>query len=106
MRWAGETVALHRVPVDESLEVWDASHWSATQAAALKRTRGRHLSVMVPESPPVSSPTRLEVAGDVCVAPVDLAVYAPVPVHRGPRGAVEKGSQGDTAARFERRDGQ
>ena len=106
VRWAGETVARHRVPGDESLEVWDASHWSAAQAAALSRTRGRHLSIVVSESPPVSPPTRLDVAGDVCVAPVDLAVYAPVSVHRGPRGAVDNGSQGDTADHFELGDGQ
>jgi len=106
VRWAGETVARHRVPSDESLEVWDASHWSATQAAALSRTRGRHLSIVVPDSPPISPPTRLDVAGDVCVAPVDLTLYAPVSVHLGPRRAVDNGSHGDTADRSELGDGQ
>ena len=106
VRWAGETVAVHRVPGDGALEVWDASHWSAAQAAALRRTRGRHLSVVVPDSPPQAAPARLEVAGDVCVAPVDLARYAPVSPHCGPRGAVDNGSHDDTADRSELGDGQ
>ena len=105
VRWAGETVALHHVPGDETLEVWDASHWSATQAAALRRTQGRHLSIVVPDSPPLSAPVRLDVVGDVCVAPVDLAVYAPVAPHRGPRGAVDNVSHDDTADRSELGDG-
>ena len=85
--------------------VWDASHWSATQAAALRRTQGRHLSIVVPDSPPLSAPVRLDVVGDVCVAPVDLAVYAPVAPHRGPRGAVDNVSHDDTADRSELGDG-
>jgi transposase len=106
VRWAGETVAMHRVPGDGALEVWDASHWSAAQAAALGRTRGRHLSVVVPDSPPLSAPVRLDVTGDVCVAPVDLAVYGEISPRPGPRGVVDNGSHDDTADRSELGDGQ
>ena len=34
-------------PATTGPEVWDAGHWSAAQAAALGRTRGRHLSVVL-----------------------------------------------------------
>jgi hypothetical protein len=75
--WAGQSVARHRTPGAGTAEVWDAGHWSATQAAALGRTRGRHLSLVVPDDPVVTAPKRLEVEGDVDVAAVDLRRYDP-----------------------------
>jgi hypothetical protein len=77
VRFAGEVVARHRVPVEGTAEVWDASHWSAAQAAALGRGRGRHLQLVSNEAPSEPVAERLEVGGDVEVAPVDLGRYDP-----------------------------
>jgi transposase len=75
--WAGQSVVRHRIAADGTAEVWDASHWSAAQAAALGRTRGRHLSLVVPDAAVVATPTRLDVEGDVAVAAIDLGRYDP-----------------------------
>lgn len=77
VRWAGVSVARHRIPADATTEVWDASHWSAAQAAALGRSRGRHLQLVEAAAPVLSTPTRLDVEGDVDVAAVDLRRYDP-----------------------------
>jgi len=75
--WAGQSLVRHRIAADGTAEVWDASHWSAAQAAALGRTRGRHLSLVVPDAAVVATPTRLDVEGDVEVAAIDLGRYDP-----------------------------
>lgn len=73
VRFGAETLARHRVPADGTTEVWDAGHYSAAQEAALGRHR--HLALVLPDEPVVAAPVRLEVEGDVEVAPVDLARY-------------------------------
>jgi transposase len=75
VRFGGETVARHRIPDDGAAEVWDASHWSAAQGAALARHRGRRLALVLPDEAPPAPTLRLDVEGDVEVAPVDLARY-------------------------------
>jgi transposase len=75
--FAGEMVARHRIPDEGSTEVWDASHWSAAQAAALGRGRGRHLQLVSEDVPMEPVAERFEVGGDVEVAPVDLGRYDP-----------------------------
>jgi transposase len=74
IRWAGETVARHRVPTGEITEVWDAMHWHEAQTAALGRS-GRHLHLVLPDSPTPPQPALLDIAGDVAVAPVDLSTF-------------------------------
>jgi transposase len=75
IRWAGEVVATHAISDTEGMEVWDALHFQEAQTAALSRSRGRHLSVVLPEEarPPV--PLRLDIEGDVDVEVPDLARY-------------------------------
>ena len=75
IRWAGEVVGTHSVASPRTAEVWDAGHWQAAQQAALGRSRGRHLSVVVPEEQPPKVPGRLDIAGDVDVAVPDLSRY-------------------------------
>lgn len=73
IRWAGELVATHLVS-GASPEVWDPAHRQAATQAALGRHR-RHLAV-VPAAAQVPV-ARLEVVGDVDVAPLDLGRYDP-----------------------------
>ena len=76
IRWAGEHVATHAICDTEGMEVWDALHFQEAQSAALSRSRGRHLSIVVPDDPPAATlPLRLDIAGDVDVDVPDLARY-------------------------------
>jgi transposase len=77
VRWAGEVVARHQIPQDGTEEVWDATHWSSAQAAALGRTKGRHLALVLSDEPKVTKAPRLALPGDVDVALVDLGRYDP-----------------------------
>ncbi len=76
VRWAGEVVARHTL-ADPAVtgEVWDAGHFQAAQQAALGRSRGRHLALIVPDEAPPAPPVRLDVEGDVDVEVPDLARY-------------------------------
>jgi transposase len=73
IRWAGEVVGRHTVA--DGGEVWDDDHFQEAQLAALGRSRGRHLSMVIPDVAPPSSPVRLEMDGDVDVEVPDLARY-------------------------------
>jgi transposase len=75
IRWAGEHVATHAISDIEGMEVWDALHFQEAQSAALSRSRGRHLSIVVPDDLPTTLPLRLDIAGDVEVDVPDLARY-------------------------------
>ena len=75
IRWAGEVVGTHTVADPTTGEVWDAGHWQAAQQAALSRSRGRHLSVVLPDQPRPEVPLRLDIEGDVDVEVPDLARY-------------------------------
>jgi hypothetical protein len=75
IRWAAEVVGRHCVPAAGVLEVWDADHFSATQAAALSGQRGKHLALVVPEVPKPAPPIRLDIEGDVNVEVPDLSRY-------------------------------
>ena len=75
IRWAGEVVGTHTVGDRTTGEVWESSHWEAAQQAALGRSRGRHLSVVLPDEKPVQVPLRLDVEGDVDVEVPDLSRY-------------------------------
>jgi transposase len=76
IRWAGEHVATHAISDIEGMEVWDALHFQEAQSAALSRSRGRHLSIVVPDDPGAAPlPLRLDIAGDVDVDVPDLARY-------------------------------
>jgi hypothetical protein len=75
IRWAGEAVGTHTVGDPATGEVWDAGHWEAAQQAALGRSRGQHLSVVLPDEKPVQVPLRLDIEGDVDVEVPDLSRY-------------------------------
>ena len=75
VRWAGEVVGTHTVADPATGEVWDAGHWQAAQQAALGRSRGRHLSVVLPDEQPHQVPLRLDIEGDVDVEVPDLSRY-------------------------------
>ena len=76
IRWAGEQVATHAISDIEGMEVWDALHFQEAQSAALSRSRGRHLSIVVPDENPVPAVAlRLDIEGDVDVEVPDLARY-------------------------------
>jgi transposase len=76
IRWAAEVVATHAICDTEGMEVWDALHFQEAQTAALSRSRGRHLSIVVPdEVAPTAVPLRLDIAGDVDIDVPDLARY-------------------------------
>jgi hypothetical protein len=75
IRWAGEVVGTHTVADPATGEVWDATHWQAAQQAALGRSRGRHLSVVLPDEQPHQVPLRLDLEGDVDVEVPDLSRY-------------------------------
>ena len=75
IRWAGELVRRHQVPVAGVLEVWDAGHFSDTQAAALSGHRGHRLALVVPDEPKAASPIRLDIEGDVDVEVPDPSRY-------------------------------
>jgi hypothetical protein len=68
-------VGTHTVGDPATGEVWDPVHWEAAQQAALGRSRGRHLSVVVPDEKPVQVPLRLDIEGDVDVDVPDLSRY-------------------------------
>ena len=73
--WAGSIVARHRLAPAGVNEVWDPTHRSVAEAAALGSTRRRHLHVIAtPDQPPASA--RIELgAGDFDVAVPDLTLY-------------------------------
>jgi hypothetical protein len=75
IRWAAEHVATHAISDIEGMEVWDAGHFAEAQSAALSRSRGRHLSVVLPDVAPAVVPLRLDIEGDVDVEVPDLARY-------------------------------
>jgi transposase len=75
IRWAAEHVATHAISDIEGMEVWDAGHFAEAQSAALSRSRGRHLSVVLPDVARSVAPLRLEIEGDVDVEVPDLARY-------------------------------
>jgi hypothetical protein len=75
IRWAGEVVSTHTVADPMTGEVWDAGHWQDAQQAALGRSRGRHLSVVIPDGQPIHTPLRLDIEGDVDVDIPDLSRY-------------------------------
>jgi transposase len=75
IRWAAEVVGIHTVADPATGEVWDAGHWQAAQQAALGRSRGRHLSVVLPDEKPTQVPLRLNIDGDVDVEVPDLSRY-------------------------------
>jgi len=75
IRWAAEVVATHAICDIEGMEVWDAAHFQEAQMAALSRSRGRHLSVVVPDDAPTVVPLRLDIEGDVDVDVPGLARY-------------------------------
>jgi hypothetical protein len=66
-------VGRHTVAADG--EVWDDGHFQEAQLAALGRSRGRHLAVVIPDVVPRQIPLRLDVEGDVDVPVPDLARY-------------------------------
>jgi transposase len=75
IRWAAEVVATHAICDVEGAEVWDAAHFQEAQSVALSRSRGRHLSVVVPDEVPSPIALRLDIEGDVDVEVPDLARY-------------------------------
>ena len=75
IRWAAEHVATHAISSVEGVEVWDAGHFAEAQSAALSRSRGRHLSVVLPDVAPAVIALRLDIEGDVDVEVPDLARY-------------------------------
>jgi transposase len=75
IRWAGELVGSHRLPVPGTQEVWDALHFADTEAAALSPHRGHHLALVLPDEPAAPAPMRLEIEGDVEVEVPDLSRY-------------------------------
>lgn len=74
VRWAGQTVARHRIPAPGVEEVWDAEHWAAAQTLAMG---GRpRLHVVADDGRSESeTPLRIELDGDYDVDPVDLGRY-------------------------------
>jgi transposase len=73
--WAGRVVARHRLAPTGIVEVWDPTHRSAAETAALASNRRRHLHVVTASNEP-AAPGRLELgAGDFDVAAPDLTLY-------------------------------
>ncbi len=99
VRWAGEVVAIHRIPDGEVREVWDGDHFAQAQAAALGRHR-RHLRVVAPEGvEPVQE--RLELgAGEYDVERLDLARYGVAGPHPGITPVPPSASTGGSEAGF------
>ncbi len=59
-------MATHAISEIEGIEVWDALHFQEAPSAALSRSRGRHLSIVVPAENPVPAVAlRLDIEGDV-----------------------------------------
>jgi hypothetical protein len=75
IRWAAELVGRHRIGGPSTLEVWDAEHFAAAEAAALSPHRGHHLALVVPGEVPAVAPVRLDIEGDVDVEVPDLSRY-------------------------------
>ena len=96
VRFAGVTIATHRLAEGSVREVWDASHFAQAQGAALGRHR-RHLHV-VSDVEGAPSVERLELgSGDYEVAPLDLARYVLDP---DDHGAADNAAEGDTGGQF------
>lgn len=73
--WAGMVVARHHLAATGVSEVWDPTHRSAAETAALASNRRRHLHVVSSPPEPASS-ARLELgAGDFDIAAPDLTLY-------------------------------
>jgi transposase len=95
VRFAGETIAIHRLATGEVREVWDGAHFQAAQRAALGRHR-RHLHVVREEERPVVT-RRFELPdGDYDVAPLDLGRYEPDVGDIGVEGSVDIASGANT----------
>jgi transposase len=76
VRWAGRTVATHRLAPAGIVEVWDPAHRRAAETAALASTSRRHLRVVRTPDPAPAPPHRLDLgAGDFDVAEPDLGRY-------------------------------
>jgi hypothetical protein len=75
LSWAGMVVARHHLAASGESEVWDPTHRTAAETAALASNRRRHLHV-VNAAPQPATRTRLELgAGDFDIAAPDLTVY-------------------------------
>lgn len=73
--WAGMVVARHQLAASGVSEVWDPTHRSAAETAALASNRRRHLHV-VATPPGPAAPARLELGtGDYDIAVPDLTLY-------------------------------
>jgi hypothetical protein len=100
VRFAGDTIATHRLATGEVREVWDGAHFQAAQNLALGRHR-RHLHVVRDEPDVVVR--RLELPdGDYEVAPLDLERYQPDAGHLDAGGPVDIASRSHTEDGFER----
>jgi transposase len=73
VRWGAQIVASHRLASAGVDTVWDATHYTAAQTAALAPHR-RHLRV-VSDSPAAPAAARLALDGDYEVEPLDLGRY-------------------------------
>jgi transposase len=74
--WAGTVVARHRLS-SSGADVWDPTHRSAAETAALASNRSRHLRVVTATDGLLAAPAgRIELgAGDFDVAAPDLTLY-------------------------------
>jgi len=73
--WAGSVVARHRFAPAGVSEVWDPTHRSAAESAALASNRRRHLHVITPSIEPAVSGRLKLGAGDFDIAAPDLTLY-------------------------------
>jgi hypothetical protein len=69
IRWAGQTIATHRVVAGRNTVVWDPAHRVEAEDQALSRAPQRHLRVIEDDKP---QQQRLELVGDVDVDAPDL----------------------------------
>lgn len=76
VRWAGQVVAVHRLPAAGVTDVWDREHWAAAQALALGERPRLHVVGDQPAAEPERQ-CRIELAldGDFDVDPIDLSTY-------------------------------
>jgi len=76
IRLTGRVVATHRVPTEDTVEVWNPLHRAAAEAAALSSTRPRRHLHVVTDASTAASKRRLELGGgDFDVAAPDLGRY-------------------------------